>query len=120
MYTDPKRLRATDPGNINPEENPLWAMHVAFNGDQAWVKEQQALYADGKVGDVAIKKRLIEVLNAFLEPIRARRAQLSKDDGFVIEALRVGTARANVVAEETLMLAKRAMKQDYFPRTLSV
>ena len=34
--------------------------------------------------------------------------------------LRAGTARANLVAEETLAMAKKAMKQDYFPRKLSV
>jgi tryptophanyl-tRNA synthetase len=120
MYTDPKRLRATDPGNANPEENPLWAMHVAFNTDAAWVAEHQELYRKGQVGDVAIKKKLIELLNAFLEPIRARRRELAKRPDDVVEILRKGTARANEVAEETLSLAKRAMKQDYFGRKLSL
>jgi tryptophanyl-tRNA synthetase len=120
MYTDPKRLRATDPGNANPEENPLWALHVAFNPDAAWVTEHQELYRKGQVGDVAIKKKLIELLNAFLEPIRARRRELAKRPDDVIEILRKGSARANEVAEETLSLAKRAMRQDYFKRTLSM
>jgi len=120
MYTDPKRLRATDPGNANPEENPLWALHVAFNSDAAWVAEQQSAYREGKVGDVAIKKRLIEVLNAFLEPIRVRRRELARRPDDVLEILRQGTARANVVAEQTLALAKKAMRQDYFGRTLGV
>ncbi len=117
MYTDPKRVRATDPGNANPEENPLWALHVAFNPDAEWVREHQDLYARGQVGDVAVKKRLIEVLDAFLEPIRARRRTAGRD---VVEVLRAGTARANVVAEETLALAKRAMRQDLFPRRLTL
>jgi tryptophanyl-tRNA synthetase len=120
MYTDPKRLRATDPGNANPEENPLWALHVAFNGDAAWVAEHQDLYRKGQVGDVAIKKKLIEVLNTFLEPIRARRRELAKRPDDVIEILRKGSGRANEVAEETLTLAKRAMRQDYFARKLTV
>ena len=118
MYTDPKRLRATDPGNANPEENPLWALHVAFNADAAWVAEHQQMYREGKVGDVVIKKKLIEVLNTFLEPIRARRRELAKRPDDVIEILRTGTAKANIVAEETLALAKKAMSQDLFPRTL--
>jgi tryptophanyl-tRNA synthetase len=120
MYTDPKRLRATDPGNADPEENPLWALHVAFNPDAAWVAEHQAMYRDGKVGDVVIKKRLIEVLNAFLEPIRARRRPYEGKPDDVVEILRQGTARANLVAEETLALAKRAMKQDLFSRKLAL
>jgi tryptophanyl-tRNA synthetase len=115
MYTDPRRIRATDPGNADPEENPLWALHAAFNPDGEWVREQQELYAKGQVGDVALKRRLIEVLDAFLEPMRARRRTAAGD---VVEVLRAGTARANVVAEETLALAKNAMRQDFFPRIL--
>ena len=38
----------------------------------------------------------------------------------VLDVLREGTKRANVVAEETLQLAKRAMKQDYFGRRLTI
>jgi hypothetical protein len=37
-----------------------------------------------------------------------------------MNVLREGTRRANVVAEETLALAKAAMKQDYFGRKLDV
>ena len=37
-----------------------------------------------------------------------------------MDVLRSGTRRANAVAEETLALAKAAMKQDYFPRKLSI
>ncbi len=120
MYTDPKRLRATDPGNANPEENPLWALHAAFNPDAAWVAEQQEAYRQGKVGDVAIKRKLIEVLNGFLEPMRARRRALAATDEDVIAVLKKGTAEANAVAEQTLALAKKAMRQDYFPRVLSL
>ena len=120
MYTDPKRLRATDPGNANPEENPLWALHAAFNPDTTWVAEHQELYTKGQIGDVAIKKKLIEVLDAFLAPMRTRRAEYAARPDDVIEILRAGTAKANVVAEETLYLAKQAMKQDFFPRKLGV
>jgi len=118
MYTDPKRLRATDPGETDPEKNPLWAFHETFNTDTAWVAEQQDAYRNGKVGDVAIKRKLIEVLNALLEPIRARRKHFEDRPDDVIDALRKGTAAANAVAEETLAIAKRAMKQDYFARDL--
>ena len=48
MYTDPKRLRATDPGETDPEKNPLWAFHETFNPDKAWVAEQQEAYRNGK------------------------------------------------------------------------
>ena len=118
MYTDPKRLRATDPGTV--ENNPLWIFHETFNSDAAWIAEQQAAYRAGKVGDVVIKRKLVEVLNTLIEPIRARRRQFEQRPDDVMDVLRGGTRRANVIAEETLALAKRAMKQDYFPRTLEL
>ena len=120
MYTDPKRIRVTDPGETDPAKNPLWAFHEIFNPDQGWVKEQQDLYRNGKVGDVVIKKRLVEVLNALIDPIRTKRKQYESRPDDVIDVLRAGTRRANEVAEETLSLAKRAMRQDYFNRTLAI
>lgn len=116
MYTDPKRLRATDPGTV--ENNPLWIFHETFNPDRAWVEEHEQAYREGKVGDVAVKRRLAEVLNALLEPIRARRREYEARPDTVLDALRAGTVRANAVAEETLALAKKALRQDYFPRRL--
>jgi tryptophanyl-tRNA synthetase len=118
MYTDPKRIRATDPGSI--ENNPLWIFHQTFNPDKAWVAEQQDAYRAGKVGDVAIKRKLVDVLNTLIEPIRTRRKHYESRPDDVLSALRIGTRKANVLAEETLTLAKRAMKQDYFPRSLKI
>jgi tryptophanyl-tRNA synthetase len=118
MYTDPNRLRKTDPGETDPEKNPLWAFHETFNTDTAWVNETRDLYANGRIGDVDVKKRLVEVLNELLEPIRARRAGVSEADA--VDALRQGTTRANEVAEASLAMAKKAMRQDFFGRTLSL
>ena len=120
MYTDPKRIRATDPGETDPEKNPLWAFHENFNPDQNWVKEQQEAYRQGKVGDVAIKKKLVEILNALIDPIRTRRKHFEGKPDEVMDALRAGTKRANEIAEETLALAKKAMKQDYFSRKITI
>jgi tryptophanyl-tRNA synthetase len=120
MYTDPKRITGKEPGETDPEKNPLWAFQEVFNHDTAWVDEHRARYAAGTIGDVAIKRKLIEVLNALLEPIRTRRKQYEARPDDVIDVLKAGTARANAVAEETLAMAKKAMKQDYFSRSLSV
>lgn len=118
MYTDPRRLRATDPGTV--EGNPVWIFHEAFNPDRAWVEEHEEAYRQGKVGDVAVKKRLVEVLDALLDPIRARRREYEARPDSVVDALRAGTVKANAVAEETLALAKKALRQDFFQRTLKV
>lgn len=120
MYTDPKRITGKEPGETDPNKNPLWALVETFVPDGAWVEEHRARYAAGTVGDVPIKRKLIEALNTLLEPIRQRRKHFEDRPSDVIDALRVGSARANIVAEETLALAKRAMKQDYFGRELKI
>ena len=113
------RMSATDPGDVS-EKNPLWQYHDAFNPNKAEVADMKALYAEGKIGDGDCKKRLAEVLNVFLGPMRERRAKLDADPSLVIKVLREGTARANAAAEETLWLAKKAMKYDFFPRELKM
>ena len=116
MYTDPNRKKATDPGSV--ENNPLWIFHETFNPDTAWVKEAQEKYRSGGIGDVECKKKLVEVLVALIEPMRQRRITFENDPAQLLAVLQDGTARANAVAEETLRLAKIALKQDFLPRNL--
>jgi len=118
MYTDPKRIRVSDPGTV--ENNPLWIFHETFNPDKQWVAENEEAYRQGKVGDVACKRRLVEVLNTIIEPIRTRRKDYEQRPDDVLDALRTGTKKANEVAEKTLALAKKAMHQDYFSRSLEM
>src|SRR5215212_2370839 len=61
MYTDPKRITGKEPGETSPEKNPLWAFHQTFNTERAWVEEHRRLYSEGKIGDVVVKKKLVEV-----------------------------------------------------------
>ena len=117
MYTDPKRLKVTDPGEIN--NNPLWIFHRAFNPDQQWVQEATNKYQNGAIGDVECKKKLIEVLNDFLDPIRARRKIYEKDPLILHDILLKGTEKANQIAEETLSLVKNKINQDFFKRKIN-
>jgi len=71
-------------------------------------------------GFVPLKDKLVEVLNALLEPIRKRHEHFRQRPDDVMDALREGTRKANAVAEETLHRAKAAMKQDFFRRRLEV
>ena len=119
MYTDPKRLKPTDPGTV--EGNPVWIFHETFNPDSAWVAEHEEAYRQGKVGDVAVKRKLVDVLNDFLEPMRARRREIdARGADQLVDVLRRGTERANAVTEETLALAKKALRQDFLSRSLRV
>ena len=111
MYTDPNRLKATDPGTI--ENNPLWEFHDTFNPDKRWVEETKDRYRAGMVGDVECKKKLIEVLVDLLGPMQKRRAEYEADPQHVLNVLRDGAERASAVAEDTLKQVKEAMKQIY-------
>ena len=116
MYTDPKRLRASDPGTV--ENNPLWIFHDTFNSDKQWVKQAKTQYQAGAIGDVACKKALVDVLVDLLTPMQQRRADFADDRAQVLSILRDGTAHANAIAEQTLLQAKQAMSQGYFKRDI--
>ncbi|MDR7554972.1 MAG: tryptophan--tRNA ligase [Armatimonadota bacterium] len=112
MYTDPKRIHPTDPGTV--EGNPVFIYHDAFNADREEVEELKRRYRAGKVGDVEVKQRLARALNAFLDPIRERRARYAARPGLVEEIVVEGTRRAREIAGQTLAEAKEAMKMVYF------
>lgn len=109
IYTDPNRLKPTDKGST--ENNPLWIFHDAFNTDTQWIEGTKALYRAGEIGDVACKKRLVDILIALISPMRERREYYANDIGEVLRVLREGNARANTQAEITLRLVKEALKQ---------
>ncbi len=113
MYTDPTRIRATDAGHV--EGNPVFMYHRVFNRNSAEVADLTERYRAGKVGDVAVKEKLISALNEFLEPIRETRASYEKKGRkYLTEILIEGTKRARAVANETMSLVQQAMKIDYF------
>ncbi len=111
MYTDPNHLRVEDPGKV--EGNPVFIYLDAFAKDKARVEEMKHHYARGGLGDSIVKKYLLEELQAFLDPIRARRQELAKDPKHVWDLLFKGTEAACKVADHTLQEMKGAMGIDY-------
>jgi len=111
MYTDPARLKASDPGTI--ENNPLWIFHDTFNQDTAWVNDAKERYMNGTIGDVECKRKLIDVIVDLLAPMQQRRKVYSDDPAGVIKILQSGAERANEIAEKTLRLVKESIKQIY-------
>lgn len=121
MFTDPTHLRVEDPGHV--EDNPVFIYLEAFSTDEhfktflpdyANLDELKAHYRRGGLGDVKIKKFLNNIIQAELEPIRARRAEFEKDLPAVYDMLKQGSDAARSVAAETLSKVRRAMKIDYF------
>jgi len=107
MYTDPKRISADIPGTV--EGNPVFIYHDVFNPDHDEVQDLKQRYRAGKVGDVEVKQKLARALNAFLDPLRERRARYAAQPGQVEEILREGTRRMRREAQETMSLVRQAM-----------
>ena len=121
MYTDPEHIRVEDPGHI--EGNMVFTYLDAFCKpehfaeylpDYASLDELKAHYMRGGLGDVKVKKFLINVMNEELNPIRARRKEYEKDIAYVYEILKKGSEAAREVAAKTLDDVKNSMKINYF------
>jgi tryptophanyl-tRNA synthetase len=111
MYTDPKRVRADIPGTV--EGNPVFMYHDAFNPDTAEVDDLKARYRAGKVGDVEVKTKLAKALNAQLDPMRARRADVLARPSSIREILEEGSKKARAIAHETMERVRDAVKLRY-------
>ncbi len=107
MYTDPNRVRADVPGKV--EGNPVFIYHTIFNPNREEVAELSERYRKGAVGDVEVKEKLAAALNAFLAPIRERRAEFEARSGYVDEVIYDGTLKMREQQQRTLLAAKKAM-----------
>ena len=121
MYTDPNHIQVSDPGQV--EGNTVFTYLDAFSSDEDFAEflpdyknldELKDHYRRGGLGDVKVKKFLLNVINKELEPIRARRHEYEKDIPEVYNILKKGTEAAYAVAQDTLDDVKAAMKIDYF------
>jgi tryptophanyl-tRNA synthetase len=112
MYTDPGHVKVEDPGQI--EGNAVFTYLDVFDEAKAEVEELKAHYQRGGLGDVKLKRRLNDVLQGVLKPIRERREEFAKDPAQVMQIIKDGTTKARSVASETMVEVKKAMKIDYF------
>ncbi len=106
MVTDPKRARRSDPGD--PETCNLFPFHRLYSSpaEVALVDEECRTAARGCVD---CKKHLIRNMNATLEPVRAKRAEITSKPGFVREVLEAGNERAREIAGRTMERVAGAM-----------
>ncbi|MBM3894315.1 tryptophan--tRNA ligase [Candidatus Dependentiae bacterium] len=111
MYTDPNHLRASDPGKV--EGNPVFTYLDVFGSDLVKIQEMKDHYTRGGLGDVIVKKYLNEVLQAFLEPIRARRAEVNGNQDYLHQILKQGTQDVRTIAEQTIKKVKTRIGLTY-------
>lgn len=105
MYTDPLKIKRTDPGR--PEQCPVFFLQSAFNADNADSIAHRC--RSGQLGCVADKADMAAHLNAALAPIRQRRRALESHSADVDDILNEGNKRARGVAKEVLAEVKAAM-----------
>lgn len=121
MYTDPNHIKVEDPGKV--EDNVVFTYLDVFCHDEDFQKylpeyknldELKDHYRRGGLGDVKVKKFLIDVLEGILEPIRERRKYYEEHLDLVYKMLDEGSKKARVVAGETLKKVRAAIGINYF------
>lgn len=106
--TDSNRHITFDPA-ARPEVSNLLTL-------AALCLDREPVEIAGEIGDGgggALKKLVTEAVNEKFAPIRARRAELVADQGYLEEVLKAGNVRANEVAEATLNDVRAAMHMVY-------
>lgn len=114
------RQAMDEPGDTT---NLLFDYVRAFIHDADRVTELERRYSAGdNIGDGHVKAEVGEAIEAIVEPIREKRAEYDTPAGEtkILEIIRDGTRRANAVAEETLYEAKKAMRLNFGPRSLTL
>ena len=112
MFTDPNHIRVEDPGCV--ENNAVFTYLDAFCQDRDALEEMKAHYRRGGLGDVKVKRYLNDILQAELDPIRARRKELEQNPDYIYEVLKKGSEKARAVAAQTLSEVRDAMGIEYF------
>ncbi|HEY5610520.1 MAG TPA: tryptophan--tRNA ligase [Thermoanaerobaculia bacterium] len=110
MFTDPNRVRRTDPGN--PDICNLFQFHRLFS-DPATIDRVDHECRTAMIGCVDDKRLLAEKMIEALAPIRERRERIDRDPSIVWDVLAEGNRKARERAGETLDAVRAAMKIDY-------
>ncbi len=105
-FTDPQRLKLTDPGR--PEVCNIFTMHKAVSSE-ATVAEVSANCTGAKWGCVECKKVMFDNFDRELVPLRLKREELLAKPAEVHAALAAGAEAARGLAEETLVKVRSAM-----------
>ena len=109
MFTDPARLRKSDPGN--PDVCNLFPYHVLL-ADKDTQNEVREACTHATMGCVACKKIFMKNLQNFLEPLHERREVILAKPGLVQEILADGGKKARMSINATMELVRAAMHMD--------
>lgn len=106
--TDSERTITFDPENRPGVSALITAACVCTGRD-----ENEIANEIGDAGAGALKNYVTEAVNAYFEPIRARREELLKDSTYIHDVLAAGNAKAREIAAKTLDEVQSAMGMKY-------
>jgi len=104
-YTDPTRIRATDPGH--PEGCVVFAYHQKFAADTSGQAAEDC--RKGCLGCVAHKKQMAHILAGILAPMREKRMHFEAHRDEVRDIIEEGDRKARSVAEATMAEVREAV-----------
>ncbi len=105
-FTDPQRLRRSDPGR--PEVCNIYTMHKSVSSsDEVELTYEECTTA--RRGCIDCKKILMDNFDRELVPLRTRRAELKAHPERVRQALADGAAKARRMATETMREVREVM-----------
>ncbi len=105
-FTTPTKIHVTDPGQ--PEGCVACRMRRVYDPDHFQIQWDEC--RAGARGCGQSKKELAEIVNAYLAPLRDRRAELEADPGYVDRVLRAGAEQARAAASETMQIVRKALR----------
>ena len=91
------------------EGNVVFTYLDAFDDKPDELDGLKAHYRRGGLGDMVLKRRLNDRLQAVLGPIRTRRAKFAEQPDFVMEMVRAGAERAATLTKGTLDQVRSAL-----------
>lgn len=107
MYTDPKKIRANDPGH--PEGCVVFALHRLY-GTPDFVAKREVECREGKLGCMSCKKDLLAEFEPPFENFRKNRRLYESNPKLVDHILEEGARKARAVAQKTMEDVRRAMR----------
>lgn len=112
MYTDPNHIKIEDPGKV--EGNVVFTYLDIFDPNKEELEELKNHYRKGGLGDVKLKRRLIDLIVAKLEPFQAKRKEYEKNMDEVIKIVKKGNEKARERASKTLSEVRKVIGVEYF------
>lgn len=106
--TDSERMITFDPEARPGVSALLTTAGICLNRDPQEIAEEI-----GNAGSGALKSLVIDAVNSYFEPIRAKRRDLEQDMSYIKDVLHQGNARACAKAEQTLAEVREAMGMVY-------